>query len=238
MALTTKFINANISISQSLNYNSTISVSLSVSALGSWNTAINSSSTLQSSFSSILYTVPAGRTAKVYLPQIITVSFSRSGNISQSIIYLQGAGTGQNQGIASYNFVQGATLSFFYNSNFGRSISPAPFTIHNSADVTSVYRIDSKSMPYGPFSAQFQLNSIFQRTFYNSDSGLSAAYGYRFLGPGGSITVSGLASAAAVMTAIASVRSATLDFSYSFSASYVGTTNYYLSFMVIEESGS
>jgi hypothetical protein len=239
MALTTKFINANLSITLSTTLAANASFSMSPAVSGTPTSSVaNRTSFASSSFSSIIYTVPAGRTAKVYLPQIITVSLSRS--LSESEANILWLGGSRNLGFANGYLNQGTTLTFIYNDSYSQIITPAVYhpSIISSFDVGSVYPTSVVGGPYPSYSNAFQSFVTIQRSHFEFGSGFAAAYQYRFLGPGDSIVVAATTTLSAQKTIAGSTLSGTLWFSYSFSGSYLGKFDFYLPFMVIEESGS
>ena len=251
MALTTKFFNININAS--INISGAFSLSY-FNAFGAATVSSSSSKTsvfAQSTISSVLYTVPAGRTAKVYLNHDILKSVSVVGSYSKFV---------------SWNKVSGSRLSAYLYDSI------------NVNNVLNLYRdqalpnpIVSDSSTIFAVTSSMSLQNSFSLAFSSGSSALSYFIGFLsvYFGPrsGFSISYSGIIDNNLsygdlkfhfVDNSLIAILSNNIEFSYLqslviFSSSGVVQSisyslymsylismqaNHSFSFMVVEESGS
>jgi hypothetical protein len=236
MALTTKFINTPVTV----NFSTSISSQGNV-MIGSDITPVQSATSISenvlasSALSSVIYTVPAGRTAKVYITPIIILNQVVSVSISTLQAIFNG-GIAQNTGTATHSTQLGviASVSLYFSTG----INFLQYSISRSLVNISWSEVSTISTYPSSLSGSYVLSSNFAGSSSIASSFYEGGYAYFYMGPGDSIyytlSASLLYSKFLSMSRVSRLASLVVNDSGTISAN----CNIYSYFMVIEESGS
>jgi len=229
MALTTKRFNTPITFSLSYVGSS------SPSSVYSLNSSVTSSyiNSVLSSTGSTIYTVPAGRTAKVFFNPVGSISLSRYDYYSVSA-YLS---NGVFQGLALVSVF--LNLGIYFNSYYNDNIYSNSYIFFSgpfeTSSIMTLFNGNTTSLVSQLSTSFLKTNSSSGTANHSIDSAsIRGPNPFIFLGPGQTIGVSLLASIGQSEYIYANASRA----SYSAVLSHATTLSTYLGFTVIEELGS